>query len=515
MNFVKTFMGYFVRAARSDSFALFAFSISLLATLLVLTMKENSWQVRSWIALYGIIVISLQIFAYAVARRTFLPEPLSILLLGALAAFNNFSFYVVHLNQGAPTHLIYSLITAGMFVLLLKATSQLMLLRTIGVIALCLTPIASLFTASTGQLPTNNAQLLTSKNLEEYSKIRFRDKPNIYLLSFDALLPSSTAKKFFGLSTLAYEKTLTEKGALLLENAFVSQAPSIPSLNAVMKLDDADNYKGDGYYSGRRPSPITAMLKQNGYYVETGTSLPHYFGRSGSFVDKHVSKSTNLIADSSLCKFASEAASLWGTLGFCNLRVFLTTSKLFDLEPVLKDAKSPYFDSAWHQYVISQIKAGVSGPPKFRFYYYYYPIGHASNDFISFDKGMMKAYGERLEIQATKAAEVFRELSDSILQFDPNSIVLIFGDHGTKISRTAGWQQHTEFWVQDNHAVSMAILKTENVCARPDLTRYNQKYYTAGRVVASIFRCISENPDKLDAMVNFRDKFDFEKYLVK
>lgn len=201
--------------------------------------------------------------------------------------------------------------------------------------------------------------------------------------------------------------------------------------------------------------------------------------------------------------------------GFCTLARFVTTKALLDVEPVIANSAAPYFDSEWFDLVLSRIGRTDAKAPQIGFYYVYYPVGHATNDYITGDPKMFSDYRERFVIQSKKAAEVVAEIQRHIEKNDPNSIVMIFGDHGVKISRTVDREKSREFWVQDNHAVLISILDTKNACARPDLGVYNKTFSTAGRVVASVIRCLSVNPERLDQAVNFGGAYDFKDFLYE
>ena len=109
-----------------------------------------------------------------------------------------------------------------------------------------------------------------------------------------------------------------------------------------------------------------------------------------------------------------------------------------------------------------------------------------------------------------------REIEAVVRERDPGAILTFFGDHGVKISRTINWQEDTAFWVRDNHAVFYAAATSGASCAVPDQPgAYREPTYTTlGRLVASIIRCLADNPEDLDTLVNFTDKFDFSKYLL-
>ena len=194
----------------------------------------------------------------------------------------------------------------------------------------------------------------------------------------------------------------------------------------------------------------------------------------------------------------------------------MTTGAIFDLEAVAANPDAAYFDNDWHAFVLRQIEDLTPGKPRLFIYYYYYPIGHAPNDFISGDAAQLAAYRKRFLTQDDKAAEVIDDVVGTIRRVDPGAIIMVFGDHGIKISRTVDWRAETRFWVQDNHAVLAAFLGENNACARPVAAPpfAGAGYTTLGRMLASVIHCLAQNGDDLTSIVRFVDKFDFAQYLL-
>ncbi|WP_372841388.1 hypothetical protein [Phaeovulum sp.] len=504
------------KAAGSACVALAIFSAGLLATLLVLMARENPGDFVLAAAGYMLAVLLAELavlFALGALGGIWVAGGLAALFGGV----NAYALYVVHMNLGGLVALSYCAGVAAILVLVLAATEARPLTRIAGAVALAIVPLMSLTNgpgsaADDARLSDENRALLA-----QYAQIRLREKPNIYLISFDAMIGLPSAEKFLGLDRLAYVDKLNALGATIVPDVFATDTPSVESFDALMILDDHWHFKGAGYFSGRRPSPVSELFRANGYDVETGSSIPFYFGAAGPYVNSHLFISKNFITDSSLCKFATPAVHDYGAFGFCRLEKYFTTDVIFDLAAVKANPAAPYFDSNWHRVLLERIARPVQPQPRLVIYYYYYPIGHAPNDFVSYDAAQLAAYKQRFLTQADKAAEVIDEIYAAIHRTDPNAIILVFGDHGLKISRTADWNTDTEFWVQDNHAVLAAYLGSGTTCARPQLAPpYEAEGYTTlGRMLAGVIRCLAEDGTKLDDIVRFVDKFEFGNYLLR
>ena len=482
----------------------------ILGAFLLLLARENPAELVQLVAAYcgGILVVACA--TVAVVHR-FLGRRPAIALSFVVVGLTAYSLYAVHLNLGAISVGIAAVV-AVLFWTVVVSTGSTAAGRLIGAAALAVMPLVPVLTGqSSPPLPPEKVEVL-----DRYATIRLNERPNIYLIGFDAMIPREAASLLLDVAPLAYDESARDLGMTVEDNVFAAFTPSSQSFDSLMTLDDKAAFPGNGYFSGRQPSPLAALFRANGYRVETGSSLPFYFGTAGAGVDGHIFPVKNLLSDSSLCRFASETVRAYGTFGLCRFFAVSGPSLLFDENIDYRDPKAELFDSVWHQMVLDRIAAPADDLPKLGIYYYYYPVGHAPNDFDSFDPVQLEVYRNRFEVQADLAARVIREIVAVVRERDPNAILAFFGDHGVKISRTINWEEDTAFWVRDNHAVFYAAATFGASCAVPDQSdSYREPTYTTlGRKIASIVRCLSSNPEVLDALVNFTDKFDFSQYLL-
>jgi hypothetical protein len=482
----------------------------ILGAFLLLLARENPAELVQLAAAYCGAILVVACAMVAVLHRV-LGQRSAIALSVVVVGLTAYSLYAVHMNLGAISAGIAAIV-AALFCVVVLSTGSRTAVRLIGAAALGLMPLVpALAGPSSPPLSPEEVEML-----DRFSTIRLKERPNIYLIGFDAMIPREAASLFLDAAPLSYDQSARDLGMAVEENVFAAYTPSSKSFDSIMTLDDKASFPGDGYFAGRQPSPVATLFRANGYRVETGSALPFYFGTAGPGIDEHVFPIKDLLSDSSLCRFASETVRAYGTFGLCQFFAGSGPSLLFDESFDYKDPKAELFDSVWHQMVLDRIMPPADNPPKFAVYYYFYPVGHAPNDFDSFDPAQLAEYRERFKVQADLAARVIREIVAVVRERDPNAILAFFGDHGVKISRTINWQEDTAFWVRDNHAVFYAAATFGAPCAVPDQSdSYREPTYsTLGRKIASIARCLSSNPEVLDSLVNFTDKFDFSQYLL-
>lgn len=481
---------------------------STLATLTILLSRENPSDLVWVVAIYCGAVLLLAGAAIAAMCRLVGARPAGVLatvLVGGAA----YSLYTVHLNLGIAS-IALAVTWAVVFGLLLAATRQNLIMRLLGASALAAMPLVSGLNGPGGAPLTPDQAAL----LDRYADIRLKDRPNIYLIGFDAMIPREAAAELLDVAPLAYDLQARELGLTVETDVFAAFTPSVESFDGIMTFDDKSAFSDIGYFAGRSRSPLATLFQANGYRVETGSSIPLYFGTRGPAVDDHVFPAKNAAGDSSLCRFAADAARTLGTFGFCRIFGASGPSLLFDEETDWRDPAVALFDSTWHQMVLDRIGAPEAGSPRLGIYYYYYPVGHAPNNFDSQDPAQLDRYRERFKVQSDLAALVIAEIHAAVQARDPGAILVFFGDHGTKISRTIDWTADTAFWVRDHHAVFYAA--DGDTCGAPDWpgAYRGTSYTTLGRQAASIARCLAANPEDLDTIVEFTDKFDFSKYLL-
>jgi hypothetical protein len=317
------------------------------------------------------------------------------------------------------------------------------------------------------------------------------------------MIPEVLASKHMGLEQLGYSDYLEDEGAILFKNMFVSQAPTSPSLNSIMRLANPD-FSDDGYFAGRSESPVSYIFKNNGYKLATGFDTFRIFGKPGSYIDEYRTTYPRSTAPSAICRFNGTRSNIMRLFGFC----YYVPIILF--EPKLDE-------DSWHEIVLNTIgDKGKSNEPWLTFHYIYTPIGHTTGSYNSNSQADLDEYARNFVNQSNVIGDkILPKLVETIRINDPTSIVFVFGDHGPYLSRTLDHEESPEFYVQDRHGTFGALLATEYPCSIKDIEYYNQEYSTPERVLSGIIRCLSADPDSIDQAVKFDEAFDFRKYLYE
>jgi hypothetical protein len=342
--------------------------------------------------------------------------------------------------------------------------------------------------------------------LSTYEDIRLMDRPNIHVIAFDSMIPAAIATQYLGIRP-SYQSFL-EEHALVFRNAFSVNVPTEPSINGFLRLDDDRFDDGGEYFAGRQLSPVFAVFKKNGYTVATGFSSS-YFGPQGQYVDIYRTATDHRgipfpLKGTTLCLDGSSR--------------FLTIPKFFRLCKIkaLDAAGKRFFNishtaGSWPASVKSIIGNTSQSRPVFSFHYIFEPIGHTAKSFDSNDKRQLQEYSDYFAGKAKEITAYLEELKAEVLKSDPNAIVIVFGDHGAWLSRSATYEADQRFFMLDRHAVSLSVLKTENRCVnnRKFIDNYLAGYSTPSRLLAGIIRCNAVDKATVDGAVNFSESYSF------
>jgi hypothetical protein len=455
-----------------------------------------------WLPLFGwvALVLALQVLVvYAGLLRIKQAWVLTVLL-GALSTFNLFALYLSLLGafqtRSDPIQVAIVIVALLSFVVVFAAAGKSIVpLRGVNaVLALMMIgPVATLALAP-------SAAPNTVTRLVPFGNIEFRTKPNIHIVSFDALSASTLAEKYMGLSDLAYEDLLGHEAVVAFKNAFASHVPTRPSLNSLMRLAHPD-FDGDfGYFAGRSDGPVTHVFRINGYKVSTGFDQ-QYFGGPGPFVDAYIPEPTRTVRNSTLCALASDDAFKF--FGFC------TFGALFD---------GPAPEGKWPDRVNDIIRRTSSTPdpkPAFTLHYIVNPIGHTALDYRSSDRKALERYALLYRNKAAELAGIMERLIETVREDPAPSILIVMGDHGPFLSRTTDFEDDPTFVVQDQHGILAVVLANTSSCTPQQLQHYTAAFATPERILAGVMRCLASDPERLDAALNFDEAFDFTKYLYE
>ena len=453
---------------------------------------------RFWLPLYvwALLGLLIQLTLAGIALR-FLPWAFIHGLL--LAGLGTFSFYALNFSlaqwfrTGSSARQAFAIV--AVFVLLLVLFSLVNRARLKGrtaALVLGLMSIAPLVTLAAGNLPSREPG-----NLARFSGIAFASAPDIHIISVEALAPPGLASAYLELDAVAYEEALELANVHRFANAFATNVPTLRSLNSVMRLAQSDTSPNrTDYFAGGSPSPLTTVLHANGYHITTGFPSLHMDGK-GEHVDGYSTgpSQTESKENSTLCMLAD--ASVLSFFGYCHIGAQPRDTDLHE---------------RWVEQIVDTVTRTDHDGPRFTYHHILTVIGHTVASYRTGDEQDRQQFRDYFEAQDLRAAELLRSLHDLFAEELDNAIVILTGDHGLWMSRTASLADQPEFYVQDRHGIVLATIYNDTQCGPDVLAHYMSNYATPERLLGGLIRCLANDPDRVDAALNFHEPVAFEPY---
>lgn len=297
----------------------FAFALLLIGLAFALTYTEaadtfSSDDVKAILALGAAVNVPLLVGSLLLLRRAKLIANaiLSLVVLASIA-----TAYIIHTDLFNRYSLIAVCVAAlfALFVSFRVIDQQ----RWGGVTLLAATLIGLGIVLGPYFLERYDATRPVAVDMSNIQHVSFRDKPNLYFISFESLIPRSLLKKHYGADISPFHD-LFEANFRRFSNFFSESTHTKASLNAILSLDKEMFYKApstyrDNLFSGVQPSPLLGILRNNGYETRSHDPYSTYLGRhKGPYIDHYTRHSKGGVCG--LLDAAIQPIAFWGYCAF-------------------------------------------------------------------------------------------------------------------------------------------------------------------------------------------------------
>lgn len=318
-----------------------------------------------------------------------------------------------------------------------------------------------------------------------------KSKPNIYLLNYDSVAPSDVVREYMLIDEIPHESTLLETFDVM-DNSISFHVPTKRSLNDVMRIGQSSQPLSYGAFSGNTNSLLSKVLKKNDYKLITGFN-GLYFGNKGPYIDEGLFPTKVDIQTSVLCiaqrRFQKVQAGMICEVAF---RMYRIKGFKYIYSLLFGNNYGQKFD-AWHERLISKIKYTASSTePTLLYASTYKGIGHTSTSYDHNDLSARTAYKNEFIASSKGFSQQLKAVSEAISQNDPNSILIVFGDHGMYLSRAVDFEDNPEFFVRDRHLIMLALRKGGHACSESVNLDFETAYITPARLLFAIFQCLGK-----------------------
>ena len=308
--------------------------------------------------------------------------------------------------------------------------------------------------------------------------ISFRETPNLYFVSFDAMAPRALLSKYLGLETTKFHD-LFDVNFRRFPNFFANAVRTSHSLYTVLALDP-DAYssqrrelatRGEDpdlrLFSGQNPSNLLGILHGNGYET-TSIYVDSYFGdEKGEYINNYFTFLNNTICN--LLDAGIRDFSFWGYCRFSDDRANLLTARDMSAEQI--------------------IKVNADDKPQFVMAHLYEP-GHTDNSFRYDDAEQFEEFRREYINGIERAARYLDLIIRHLEENDPDAILLVYGDHGLFLSEERQFEDDPVFVFQD-HLGILGGVYPRDTCAGWFDEASSQGYMTILDAVHALLRCLS------------------------
>ena len=124
-------------------------------------------------------------------------------------------------------------------------------------------------------------------------------------------------------------------------------------------------------------------------------------------------------------------------------------------------------NATWQEDVVELVKNFETDfdSPVFSAFHVNIP-SHTPGYYVTGNKKHFERYKNRFILGTKEVQEILVELNKLRQQF-PDSVFIISGDHGPKLSRSLTDDENRRFRVLDFHHVSLTLLNSHNLCPNP------------------------------------------------
>ena len=304
----------------------------------------------------------------------------------------------------------------------------------------------------------------------EYEKnfkydIKLNDKPNILILTFDALVDENSYRYLTKRHNEIFMYEVFKNNMVPLKNHFSDEISTRHSLASLLSLTpeltyttpfDHSSARSNSprfrIFNGQTPSPLFEIFRQNGYEVSSFFVDRHAFGTfKGDYIDNFLTLPVRYGYESSVCTLIGHRTRYIGFFGYCEAlnqaKIALRDGIISWETPIGTVEFEPYYHDLPHAY--DTVKDTVSkDKPQLLFGHVVRP-GHIGTlytpNFRNKSDGSYVDYIEHYESIGKYNGLLVEKISNHLEKTGnlKNTIVYVLGDHGMNLSTRMTWTQDT------------------------------------------------------------------------
>ena len=309
------------------------------------------------------------------------------------------------------------------------------------------------------------------KSYPEYEKnikykIKLNDKPNIVILTFDALVDENSFKILTKRPKTSDMHRIFAERIMPLKNHFSDEISTRHSLASLLSLTpeltyttpfDHSSARSNSprfrIFNGQTPSPLFEIFKQNGYEVSSFFVDRHAFGTfKGDYIDNFLTLPVRTGYESSVCSLIGHRTRYIGFFGYCEV-LNIYKSNLTEKGHIVWETSLGKMEFNHYYHHITQPYDLVKDldnkdKPQLLFGHTVSP-GHIGPlfgpNFKNKGDGSFRSYVLNYEKDGRYNGALIEKIADHLEKTDNkrDTIVYVMGDHGMNLSTRMTWTQDT------------------------------------------------------------------------
>ncbi len=384
---------------------------------------------------------------------------------------------------------------------LIFSTKRICQLASVIISLLCIWQLVIYFIQEYPTPVATNSDQTASKNV---SLVELIDKPNIYLISFDALAPLAITQRYINTQSLPYQSWIENNDFRRFRNAFSAYSQTLPTLNSILAFDKGyykeleSQHKESHLFNGLAPSPLLQLLKYNGYTTNTYYQNTYLGGRSGVHVDSYHPDYPYTICYNHIAKLGE----LFSFFGYCQLmknKLFLQlwgipTTHLNGMPPVESHADS----------ILQDIENRLQQQNPHFFMAHLTSPNHTPRPYNHNDMDDYNAFRDHfIDVAKNQTTPLMEKIHSFIRQHDPNGIIIYYGDHGLWLSRHLSFnlsdysKEEDDFLMFDRHGILLAMSPANTCQSYIDESTALGQYADVTLLLRQIMRCLTNGYDPM------------------
>ena len=315
--------------------------------------------------------------------------------------------------------------------------------------------------------PIDKSKLRSYPEYEKNIKyeIKLNDKPNIIILTFDALVDENTYKTLTKRHNKSFMYKVFEDRMTPLKNHFSDEISTRHSLATLLSLTPEfaytipfDHSASRAYsprfriFNGQTPSPLFEIFRQNGYEVSSFFVDRHTFGSfKGDYIDDFLTLPVRIGFESSVCTLIGHRTRYIGFFGYCEAlnkvkRILAEGTKKWETSIGEMEFEPYYFKIPQPYDLIKSLDD--KSKPQLLFGHTISP-GHVGPlygpNFRNKSDGSFRSYVLHYESIGKYNGALIEKIADHLEKTDNkrDTIVYVMGDHGMNLSSRMTWTQDT------------------------------------------------------------------------